>query len=397
MAFSVNTNNEAMTALRLLNQTSRGLSSTQERINSGFKVNGAKDNASTFAIAQGMRGDIASFRAVSESLALGQATVNVAMTAATNISDKLNQIKDKVTQAQGSNVDRVAIQNDIRTLVATVESISQSAQFNGVNLLNNVDDDLKVLGSLNRADPSSAPTADYVTVAKQNLTSTGLGISGIDITSKTVELKFDETFISAAAGDIDGQTLEFKVNVAGGGTKTFTFEFVDDMANTGTTAAENIAVAYDAGMGSGSLLASLSAALKDQGFSASYNSGGNLVVTHSQGFAANVTSTSPVTGFVSGTATGGDPSAGMGQIENAINSVKTALAALGTGANRLEAQKDFIDSLKDSLTAGVGTLVDADLAEESAKLQALQTKQQLGIQALSIANQQPGSVLSLFR
>jgi flagellin len=63
----------------------------------------------------------------------------------------------------------------------------------------------------------------------------------------------------------------------------------------------------------------------------------------------------------------------------------------------LQAQGDFVKSLTNSLTTGVGNLVDADLAEESAKLQALQTKQQLGIQALSIANQSSGAVLSLFR
>jgi flagellin len=87
----------------------------------------------------------------------------------------------------------------------------------------------------------------------------------------------------------------------------------------------------------------------------------------------------------------------MGVVETAINTVKTSLAQLGTSANQLEAQQDFVKSLTDTLSTGVSTLVDADLAEESATLQALQTKQQLGIQALSIANQQSGAVLSLFR
>jgi flagellin len=57
----------------------------------------------------------------------------------------------------------------------------------------------------------------------------------------------------------------------------------------------------------------------------------------------------------------------------------------------------FVGKLQDSITQGIGNLVDADMAKESAKLQALQTKQQLGVQALSIANQSTGTVLSLFR
>ncbi|ESQ80434.1 flagellin [Asticcacaulis sp. YBE204] len=80
-----------------------------------------------------------------------------------------------------------------------------------------------------------------------------------------------------------------------------------------------------------------------------------------------------------------------------IENVSAALGRLGTAAKSLEAHTVFIGKLSDSLEAGIGNLVDADLAKESAKLQALQTKQQLGVQALSIANQAPGIVTSLFQ
>jgi flagellin len=72
------------------------------------------------------------------------------------------------------------------------------------------------------------------------------------------------------------------------------------------------------------------------------------------------------------------------------------MATLGSGSKRLEIQKAFVGKLTDSITVGIGNLVDADLAKESALLQSLQVKQQLGLQALSIANQAPGAVLSLF-
>ncbi|MGN6209964.1 flagellin [Asticcacaulis sp.] len=84
-------------------------------------------------------------------------------------------------------------------------------------------------------------------------------------------------------------------------------------------------------------------------------------------------------------------------IDDSINNVSAALAKLGTSSKALEAHMTFIGNLQDSVTAGIGNLVDADLAKESAKLQSLQTKQQLGVQALSIANQAPQTVLSLFK
>ena len=84
-------------------------------------------------------------------------------------------------------------------------------------------------------------------------------------------------------------------------------------------------------------------------------------------------------------------------VNTAITNVSTALSKLGTGSKALASHQTFVGKLQDSIDAGVGNLVDADLAKESAKLQALQTKQQLGIQALSIANQSSSSLLSLFR
>ncbi len=90
-------------------------------------------------------------------------------------------------------------------------------------------------------------------------------------------------------------------------------------------------------------------------------------------------------------------STAVANIESSISNVNTALSALGSGAKRLELQGEFVNKLSDAIEVGVGNLVDADLAKTSANLQSLQVKQQLGLQALSIANQAPGTVLSLFR
>jgi flagellin len=90
-------------------------------------------------------------------------------------------------------------------------------------------------------------------------------------------------------------------------------------------------------------------------------------------------------------------SAMIGSIGTAIAQVSTSLSKLGTGSKALASHLTFVGKLQDSIDAGVGNLVDADLAKESAKLTSLQTKQQLGVQALSIANSSSQSLLSLFR
>jgi flagellin len=83
-------------------------------------------------------------------------------------------------------------------------------------------------------------------------------------------------------------------------------------------------------------------------------------------------------------------------VNESLANVNSALARIGSAAKKLETHQVFISKLQDALTAGVGNLVDADMAKESAKLQALQVKQQLGVQALSIANTGPQIILSLF-
>ncbi len=84
-------------------------------------------------------------------------------------------------------------------------------------------------------------------------------------------------------------------------------------------------------------------------------------------------------------------------INSSITNVNLAVSKLGTDANQVTENLTFVSKLSDSLTSGIGNLVDADVAAESATLQALQTKQQLGVQALSIANSSSGNLLSLFR
>jgi flagellin len=90
-------------------------------------------------------------------------------------------------------------------------------------------------------------------------------------------------------------------------------------------------------------------------------------------------------------------SALIATIQTSLTNVNSALAKLSSGAAKFSIQASFTQKLSDTLTAGIGNLVDANMAQESARLQSLQVKQQLGVQALSIANQAPQTILSLFR
>ncbi|WP_417457296.1 flagellin [Kordiimonas sp.] len=95
--------------------------------------------------------------------------------------------------------------------------------------------------------------------------------------------------------------------------------------------------------------------------------------------------------------TQGTASAAVTDISAAINNLNSVLTKLGSGSTSLEQNRSFAGRLADVIEVGIGNLVDADMAKESANLQALQVKQQLGVQALSIANQSPQSILSLFQ
>src|SRR6266849_8356878 len=213
VSFSVNTNSNALAALQTLNLTQQALTKAQGRISTGLKVAGAADDASTFAIAQGQRGDIAGFQQVSNSLALGSATVAVALNGAQTISDTLNQIKAKVVQAQDPTQDHNAIQNDITAFINQIDSLAAASQFNGVNLLSGGANSQNVLSSLNRTGATIATAS--ITVAGQDLTTAGVGVSGINVAAGSVTLN-----ATGSTQAVDGDT--FVINVVNNSTATAT-------------------------------------------------------------------------------------------------------------------------------------------------------------------------------
>jgi flagellin len=131
--------------------------------------------------------------------------------------------------------------------------------------------------------------------------------------------------------------------------------------------------------------------------------GGNNITITGAGMQLRATTAAVAVGEImrfgqdQGIATTGAATTAVGLVNTTIDNLGTRLATWGAGAKRLDVHRTFVGKLQDALNNGIGAIVDADLAKESAKLQALQVKQQLGVQALSIANSSSQTALSLFR
>ncbi len=278
---SILTNNGAMVALQTLKSVNKNLEMTQNEISTGKSIATAKDGSAIWAISKVMESDVAGFKAISDSLAVGESTVAVAAAGAEQIVNVLEDMKTLVVSANSETADFTKIEAEMAEKQAQIESIIGASQFNGVNLLatdadGNGGTQLTVLSSLDRVG-STAPTASTIDVA----------------------------------------TVDFEANL--------------DVA--------------------------------------------------SRTAIADVTSAATA----------------LTEIETYLQTAINGAADLGASAKRIDDQGEFVSKLTDAMKGGIGALVDADMEEASARLQALQTQQQLGIQALSIANQAPQNILSLFR
>jgi len=180
---SILTNNGAMVALQTLQSVNNDLTDTQNQISTGKKVGSASDNSAVWAISKTMEADVAGFEAISESLAVGEATVAVASAGAEQIVEKLTEMKELMVSAQSENVDHVKIQADITKKTEQITAIISAAQFNGANLLSDDVDgngatELGVLASLDRSGATGAPTPVEITVSSVDFV-TNLDVAGL--------------------------------------------------------------------------------------------------------------------------------------------------------------------------------------------------------------------------
>lgn len=270
---SILTNPSAFTALRTLNSINRGLDVTQNRVSTGLKVSGALDNASTFAIAQGIRAELSGIDAVTQGLNNSKGIGNVAVAGVTGISNLLTDIRGKLTELANEGIttaQRNILTSDFNELLSQAGNFIANAAFNGVNLINSGAGNINTLSNL---------TGGQLTLTAQSAVNTNvLSLAGATIAT----------------------------------------------------------------------------------------------ATNAQSVISN-------------------------EFSNLESVVNTALGSLGAEVRALNLQTQFLEQIRDATEEGLGNLVDADLARESARLTSLQVQQQLSTQTLGIANQRPQSLLGLFR
>ncbi|MBN2740953.1 MAG: flagellin [Rhodobacteraceae bacterium] len=432
---SILTNSSAMVALQTLKGINAGLASTQSEISTGKSISSAKDNAAVWAISKVMESDVQGFSGISDSLALGESTVAVARQASETITDLLTEVKGKIVAAQEENVDRGKIQTDIDALTDQIKSVVGAAQFNGLNLIDGSSSDaLNILSSLDR-DSSGNVNASQIEVARQNLSvSTPVNAQSYGTTAVSVGAASDYISGAGTTQEAGSDALTAPATVAASGVQNITIGQVsegigyqikmddleiltaDGSTATGTRTFEYVASASDGTAEvAANLISQINAffgAATDSDYSVSVGATDNVItVTNGSGAAIDIglqateggTPGSDVSTGGLGTlatldvTTDSGATGALAAIDTLIDKATEAAAAFGSAESRIETQSDFISNLSDSLKTGIGALVDADMEEASARLQALQTQQQLGIQALSIANQQPQNILSLFR
>ena len=191
---SIITNTSAMTALKVLRQTETALGTTQQRISTGLKVNSAKDDASTWAIAQGIKSDVSTFKTIGEGLTMASNALETAMSAATTIKKEIDSIQQNIAKAQIPGADKTAIQAAIDSSLVAIDG-AKSGSFNGTNLVQGTDQ-LKVLSSISR-DAGGTATANFISVDRHDLTMAAGG--GLDML-KGLNVSDDALATNANAG-----------------------------------------------------------------------------------------------------------------------------------------------------------------------------------------------------
>ncbi len=404
---SILTNNSAMVALQTMKKINMNMATTQSEISTGKSVSNAKDNAAVWAISKVMESDVKGFKGISDSLNLGSSTVAVAREAAETVTDLLTEMKGKIVSAQEGNVDRAKIQTDVVKLREQIASVVGAAQFNGLNLVNGTGSGtVDILSSLDRSP--TGVTASSISVNRQNLSTgayaandvfdAGSGNALVSGAADTFVLSLDATTGADTISIQDGTTAW----AAGDqitmrfGDKSASYTVTDNDLGTASTTADLVAIgmknAIDS-LGIAGLTVEFDSA--NPGELAFTNTGASDLTISGQFKNANSGGLGALAGIDVSTANGAELA--LGSIETLLQTSTNAAAAFGSTQKQIDIQSEFVGKLSDALKSGIGAMVDANMEETSARLQALQVQQQLATQSLSMANQQPQNILSLFR
>ena len=387
---SILTNVAAMAALQTLRSIDSSMEDTQARVSSGLRVGEASDNAAYWSIATTMRSDNMALSAVQDALGLGAAKVDTAYAGMDSAIEVVKEIKAKLVAATEDGVDKDKIQEEISQLQDQLASISDAASFSGENWLQT---DLSsgtvtksVVGSFVRDDAGnvSVKKVDYdlssATVLFDTVGNAGILDTQVGIEDDSFTLNINTGGVVSAAtvkaysiDDVIADTGSvFTGNSATGGSKSYV-KVSDDVwvEAVDQSSVPTQEVAFDDGS---TMWAVDTTATPGTSLTASVS---DLTIDNST--------------------TGGQLDKLISMVDDALSAMTSAAADLGSIGMRIDLQEDFVNALTDSIDSGIGRLVDADMNEESTRLKALQTQQQLAVQSLSIANSASESILTLFR
>jgi len=395
---SILTNVAAMAALQTLRSIDSSMEDTQARVSSGLRVGEASDNAAYWSIATTMRSDNMALSAVQDALGLGAAKVDTAYAGMDSAIEVVKQIKAKLVAATEDGVDKDKIQEEINQLQDQLKSISEAASFSGENWLQ------ADLGGPSGSETKSV-VGSFVRDAAGNVS-----VKKVDYTldSSTVLFDVDAAGVSHGGGILDkvssivDDSVTLSINTSGVVSpvtvKAYSIDdvisdtgsvFTGDSATGGTKSYVKVAdnvwveaidqtsvptqeVAVDAGGTAWAVDTTKAPSTTAINVSVS-----DLTIT-------NATTSSQLDKLIT-------------IVDDALSAMTSAAADLGSIGMRIDLQEEFVSKLTDSIDKGVGRLVDADMNEESTRLKALQTQQQLAVQSLSIANNASQSILTLFR
>ncbi|WP_279110036.1 flagellin [Bartonella apis] len=403
MGTSLLTNQSAMNALQTLRSIGDNMDTTQRRVSTGLRINEASDNTAYWSISSMMKSDRNALSSVSDAMALGKSQIDVANATIDKSKDYLDNIQKSLTTAyeKGSG-DIKKIQADIKANMNDIQSAVYSASLAEKNILGNSGESVRIAGSYRRE--GSAVYVDMIDVGGADLNFATKQADGTFDLSKGV---LQAVFGTGAAASAPAPTppspapeTETETNPSDPlGLKSLNDDLVSkqsaltskqaDLDKAKAAAAANPS---DSGL-QGAVTAAQTAVNSAQ---SDYKSSLDKVTKAAGKMTVLDFVNTDFSGFSSATMEQ-VLKAVQGKVTTATSNVVTAGATLGAAKAQVTGQIDYVSKLMDAVDKGVGSLVDADMNAESARLASLQVQQQLGIQALSIANQNSQNILSLFR
>ncbi len=383
MAMTINTNVVSINSQRNLSLSGNSLATSMQRLSSGLRVNSAKDDAAGLAISERMKAQSSGLAVAARNANDGISLAQTAEGALSKVGDMLQRMRELAVQssnATNSDNDRKAMQAEVTQLIAEIDRVAKTSEFNGTKLLNG-----DFAGGVFQV---GAAAGDNITVgALTNVSANKLST----IAYATAEM----------------EVADFGTNLKAG---TLTYNGVEKTVGEASSAKERAGDVI-ALINSQSASTGLTAFLEDDGDTITLLSGG-VVATANVVLKTNETTPATVTMAIDATAlattgltgiqdvsvkTQSDAWVALKKIDESINQVNTARGDLGALQTRFEKSIENIDIMNENISAARGRIVDADFAAETANLSRSQILQQAGTAMVAQANQLPQNVLSLLR